>query len=105
MLKLRKILIMSLLLVPLSIGYTQADSDDEENPITDPVLLEKLKQIDTMEKLLEITKSDSITTGAMNVEREKKFIDARDRQKALLEEAKARLTLEEERAVRLQKNF
>ena len=105
MLKLRKILIMSLLLVPLSIGYTQSDSDDEENPITDPVLLEKLKQIDTMEKLLEITKSDSITTGAMNVEREKKFIDARDRQKALLEEAKARLTLEEERAVRLQKNF
>ena len=72
MLKLRKILIMSLLLVPLSIGYTQSDSDDEENPITDPVLLEKLKQIDTMEKLLEITKSDSITTGAMNVEREKK---------------------------------
>ena len=105
MLKHRKILIMSLLLVPLSIGYTQSDSDDEENPITDPVLLEKLKQIDTMEKLLEITKSDSITTGAMNVEREKKFIDARDRQKALLEEAKARLTLEEERAVRLQKNF
>ena len=105
MLKLRKILIMCLLLVPLSIGYTQSDSDDEENPITDPVLLEKLKQIDTMEKLLEITKSDSITTGAMNVEREKKFIDARDRQKALLEEAKARLTLEEERAVRLQKNF
>ena len=105
MLKLRKILIMSLLLVPLSIGYTQTDSDDEENPITDPVLLEKLKQIDTMEKLLEITKSDSITTGAMNVEREEKFIAARDRQKALLEEAKARLTLEEERAVRLQKNF
>ena len=105
MLKLRKILIMSLLLVPLSIGYAQSDSDDEENPITDPVLLEKLKQIDTMEKLLEITKSDSITTGAMNVERERKFIDARDRQKALLEEAKARLTLEEERAVRLQKNF
>ena len=34
MLKLRKILIMSLLLVPLSIGYTQSDSDDEENPIT-----------------------------------------------------------------------
>ena len=66
------------------------------------VLLEKLKQIDTMQPL-EITKSDSITTGAMNVEREKKFIDARDRQKALLEEAKARLTLEEERAVRLRK--
>ena len=91
--------------MPISIGYTQSESSDEENPITDPVLLEKLKQIDTMEKLLEITKSDSITTGAMNVEREKKFIDARDRQKALLEEAKARLTLEEERAVRLQKNF
>ena len=44
MLKHRKILIMSLLLVPLFIGYTQSDSDDEENPITDPVLLEKLKQ-------------------------------------------------------------
>ena len=41
---------MSLLLLPLSMGYAQSDSSEEENPITDPVLLEKLKQIDTMEK-------------------------------------------------------
>ena len=94
-----------MLLLPISIGYTQSESSDEENPITDPVLLEKLRQIDTMEKLLEITRSDSITTGTLNDEREEKFIDARDRQKALLDEAKARLTLEEERAVRLQKQF
>ena len=94
-----------MLLLPISIGYAQSESSDEENPITDPVLLEKLRQIDTMEKLLEITRSDSITTGALNDEREEKFIDARDRQKALLDEAKARLTLEEERAVRLQKQF
>ena len=105
MFELRKIIIMSLLFLPLSMGYAQTDSSDEENPITDPVLLEKLRQIDTMEKLLEITRSDSITTGALNDEREEKFIDARDRQKALLDEAKARLTLEEERAVRLQKQF
>ena len=105
MFKLRKIIIISLLLLPISIGYTQSKSSDEENPITDPVLLEKLRQIDTMEKLLEITRSDSITTSAINDEREEKFIDARDRQKALLDEAKARLTLEEERAVRLQKQF
>ena len=68
-------------------------------------MLEKLKQIDTMEKLLEITKSDSLTTGVINEEREEKFISARDRQKTLLEEAKARLLLEEERSVRLQKKF
>jgi HKD family nuclease len=105
MFKIRKIIIISLLFLPISIGYTQSESSDEENPITDPVLLEKLRQIDTMEKLLEITRSDSITTGALNDEREEKFIDARDRQKALLDEAKARLTLEEERAVRLQKQF
>ena len=89
MFKLRKIIIISLLFLPISNGYTQSESSDEENPITDPVLLEKLRQIDTMEKLLEITRSDSITTGALNDEREEKFIDARDRQKALLDEAKA----------------
>ena len=105
MFKIRKIIIISLLLLPISIGYTQSESSDEENPITAPVLLETLRQIDTMEKLLEITRSDSITTSALNDEREEKFIDARDRQKALLDEAKARLTLEEERAVRLQKQF
>ena len=85
-----------MLLLPISIGYTQSESSDEENPITDPVY-EKLRQIDTMERLAEITRSDSITTGALNDEREEKFIDARDRQKALLDEAKARLTLEEEK--------
>ena len=105
MIKLQKLIFIALLMAPLSILYAQSDSSDEENPITDPVLLEKLKQIDTMEKLLEITKSDSLTTGVINEEREEKFISARDRQKTLLEEAKARLSLEEERSVRLQKKF
>ena len=105
MIKLRKLIFIALLMAPLSILHAQSDSSDEENPITDPVLLEKLKQIDTMEKLLEITKSDSLTTGVINEEREEKFISARDRQKTLLEEAKARLLLEEERSVRLQKEF
>ena len=105
MIKLRKLIFIALLMAPLSILHAQSDSSDEENPITDPVLLEKLKQIDTMEKLLEITKSDSLTTGVINEEREEKFISARDRQKTLLEEAKARLLLEEERSVRLQKKF
>ena len=105
MIKLRKLIFIALLMSPLSILHAQSDSSDEENPITDPVLLEKLKQIDTMEKLLEITKSDSLTTGVINEEREEKFISARDRQKTLLEEAKARLLLEEERSVRLQKKF
>ena len=105
MIKLRKLILIALLMAPLSILHAQSDSSDEENPITDPVLLEKLKQIDTMEKLLEITKSDSLTTGVINEEREEKFISARDRQKTLLEEAKARLLLEEERSVRLQKKF
>ena len=105
MIKLRKLIFIALLMAPLSILHAQSDSSDEENPITDPVLLEKLKQIDTMEKLLEITKSDSLTTGVINEEREEKFISARDRQKTLLEEAKARLSLEEERSVRLQKKF
>ena len=105
MIKLRKLIFIALLMAPFSILHAQSDSSDEENPITDPVLLEKLKQIDTMEKLLEITKSDSLTTGVINEEREEKFISARDRQKTLLEEAKARLLLEEERSVRLQKKF
>ena len=48
MFKIRKIIIISLLLLPISIGYAQSESSDEENPITDPVLLEKLRQIDTM---------------------------------------------------------
>ena len=93
MIKLQKLIFIALLMAPLSILHAQSDSSDEENPITDPVLIEKLKQIDTMEKLLEITKSDSLTTGVINEEREEKFISARDRQKTLLEEAKARLSL------------
>ena len=105
MIKLQKLIFIALLMAPLSILHAQSDSSDEENPITDPVLIEKLKQIDTMEKLLEITKSDSLTTGVINEEREEKFISSRDRQKKLLEEAKARLSLEEERSVRLQKKF
>ena len=105
MINLKKIIFIGMLLVPMASGYTQTNSEENETPITDPVLLEKLKQIDTMEKLLEITRSDSLTTGVLNQGREDKFINARDSQKRLLEEAKERLTREEERSVRLQKNF
>tara|TARA_B100001079_G_C16378827_1_gene501041 strand:- start:363 stop:1730 length:1368 start_codon:yes stop_codon:yes gene_type:complete len=83
-------------------------AQEENQPVEevlDPVLLEKLKNIETMEKLLEITKTDSITTGMINEEREKKFLSARNRQRALLEEAKIRLNQEEERSVRLQQEF
>jgi hypothetical protein len=83
MINLKKIIFIGMLLVPMASGYTQTNSEENETPITDPVLLEKLKQIDTMEKLLEITRSDSLTTGVLNQGREDKFINARDSQKKI----------------------
>ena len=47
MIKLRKLIFIALLMAPFSILHAQSDSSDEENPITDPVWLEKLKQIET----------------------------------------------------------
>ena len=91
------------LLISFEVFAQEGNESIEEG--LDPVLLEKLKNIETMEKLLEITKTDSITTGVVNDQREKEFLSARDRQRELLEEAKRRLQLEEERSVRLQKEF
>ena len=91
------------LLISFEVFAQEGNESIEEG--LDPVLLEKLKNIETMEKLLEITKTDSITTGMINEEREKKFLSARNRQRALLEEAKIRLNQEEERSVRLQQEF
>ena len=91
------------LLISFEVFAQEGNESIEEG--LDPVLLEKLKNIETMEKLLEITKTDSITTGMINEEREEKFLSARNRQRALLEEAKIRLNQEEERSVRLQQEF
>ena len=102
--KINSIVLSMLLMMFVIPAYTQEDNEPEEQT-GDPILLEKLQKIQTMERLLEITKSDSITTGVVNDQREKEFLSARDRQRELLEEAKRRLQLEEERSVRLQKEF
>ena len=91
------------LLISFEVFAQEGNESIEEG--LDPVLLEKLKNIETMEKLLEITKTDSITTGMINEEREEKFLSARNRQRELLEQAKIRLNQEEERSVRLQQEF
>ncbi len=97
--------LLSILVLLLSFGVVAQEESESVEGILDPVLLEKLKNIETMEKLLEITKTDSITTGMINEEREEKFLSARNSQRELLEEAKIRLDQEEERSVRLQKEF
>ena len=96
---------LSVIVLLISFEVFAQEENQPVEEVLDPVLLEKLKNIETMEKLLEITKTDSITTGMINEEREKKFLSARNRQRALLEEAKIRLNQEEERSVRLQKEF
>jgi len=96
---------LSVIVLFISFEVFAQDENQPVEEVLDPVLLEKLKNIETMEKLLEITKTDSITTGMINEEREKKFLSARNRQRALLEEAKIRLNQEEERSVRLQQEF
>jgi len=55
--------------------------------------------------LLEITRNNSIQTSIENTERERKFIEARDQQESLLKDAKKRLQDQEDRSVRLQKEF
>ena len=97
--------LLAVLVLLLSFGVVAQEESESVEGILDPVLLEKLKNIETMEKLLEITKTDSITTGMINEEREEKFLSARNSQRELLEEAKIRLDQEEERSVRLQKEF
>ena len=96
---------LSVMVLLISFEVFAQEENESVEEVLDPVLLEKLKNIETMEKLLEITKTDSITTGMINEEREKKFLSARNRQRALLEEAKIRLNQEEERSVRLQQEF
>ena len=97
--------LLSVFVLLLSFGVVAQEGSESVEEVLDPILLEKLKNIKTMEKLLEITKTDSITTGMINKEREDKFLSARNRQSELLEEAKIRLNQEEERSVRLQKEF
>jgi len=98
-------LTLSILLLIFSFQASSQEGNQPQEETGDLVLLEKLKNIQTMEKLLEITKSDNIQTGVINDQREKEFLNARDRQRELLDEAKRRLKLEEERSVRLQKAF
>ena len=97
--------LLSVFVLLLSFGVVAQEGSESVEEVLDPILLEKLKNIKTMEQLLEITKTDSITTGMINKEREDKFLSARNRQSELLEEAKIRLNQEEERSVRLQKEF
>lgn len=97
-------LIISFLLFILTISVQLNAQEEQEFP-TDPVMSEKLKNIQTLEQLLEITENDRQASGVINDQREQKFLAARDQQKFLLEQAVARLDQEEKRSVRLQKQF
>ena len=97
-------LIISFLLFILTISM-QLNAQEEQELPTDPVISEKLKNIQTLEQLLEITENDRQASGVINDQREQKFLATRDRQKFLLEQAVARLDQEEKRSVRLQKQF
>ena len=97
-------LIISFLLFVLTISL-QLNAQEEQELPTDPVISEKLKNIQTLEQLLEITENDRQASGVINDQREQKFLATRDRQKFLLEQAVARLDQEEKRSVRLQKQF
>lgn len=97
-------LIIYFLLFILTISVQLNAQEEQEFP-TDPVMSEKLKNIQTLEQLLEITENDKQASGVINDQREQKFLAARDRQKFLLEQAVARLDQEEKRSVRLQKQF
>ena len=92
-----------LLLIISSQSYAQEEPMGEE--ATDSVLSEKLKTIETMEQLLDSVRVDGRQTGAVNDRREQKFLDARDQQQELLDQAMARLDREEQRSVRLQNEF
>ena len=97
-------LIISFLLFILTISVQLNAQEEQEFP-TDPVIREKLKNIQTLEQLLEITENDRQASGVINDQREQKFLAARNQQKFLLEQAVARLDQEEKRSVRLQKQF
>ena len=97
-------LIISFLLFILTVSV-QLNAQEEQELPTDPVIREKLKNIQTLEQLLEITENDRQASGVINDQREQKFLATRDRQKFLLEQAVARLDQEEKRSVRLQKQF
>ena len=97
-------LIISFLLFIVTISV-QLNAQEEQELPTDPVISEKLKNIQTLEQLLEITENNRQASGVINDQREQKFLAARDRQKFLLEQAVARLDQEEKRSVRLQKQF
>jgi biopolymer transport protein ExbB len=97
-------LIISFLLFILTISVQLNAQEEQEFP-TDPVISEKLKNIQTLEQLLEIIENDRQASGVINDQREQKFLATRDRQKFLLEQAVARLDQEEKRSVRLQKQF
>ena len=97
-------LIIYILLFILTVSVQLNAQEEQEFP-TDPVMSEKLKNIQTLEQLLEITENDRQASSVINDQREEKFLAARDRQKFLLEQAVARLDQEEKRSVRLQKQF
>ncbi len=99
----RLIFSLILLLIIGSQSYAQEEPMGEE--VTDSVLSEKLKTIETMEQLLDSVRVDGRQTGAVNDRREQKFLDARDQQQELLDQAMARLDREEQRSVRLQNEF
>ena len=99
----RLIFSLILLLIIGSQSYAQEEPMGEE--ATDSVLSEKLKTIETMEQLLDSVRVDGRQTGAVNDRREQKFLDARDQQQELLDQAMARLDREEQRSVRLQNEF
>jgi len=99
----RLIFFLVLLLIVGQQSYAQEDSMGDE--ATDSVLSEKLKTIQTMEQLLDSVRLDGRQTGAVNDRREQKFLDARDQQQELLDQAMARLDREEQRSVRLQNEF
>ncbi len=99
----RLIFSLILLLIIGSQSYAQEEPMGEE--VTDSVLSEKLKTIETMEQLLDSVRVDGRQTGAINDRREQKFLDARDQQQELLDQAIARLDREEQRSVRLQNEF
>ena len=97
-------LIVSLLLFILTIN-TQLIAQEEQELPTDSAISEKLKNIQTLEQLLAITENDSQVSSVINNQREEKFLAARDQQKLLLDQAKERLDQEENRSIRLQKQF
>ncbi len=97
-------LTISFLLFILIIN-TQIIAQEEQELPTDSAMSEKLKNIQTLEQLLAITENDSQVSNVINNQREETFLAARDRQKLLLDQAKARLDQEERRSIRLQKQF